>query len=104
MHKIRRLDYSIADSLKQLYKNRCQITGETVGDIYGNPVIEAHHIQYFTESLNNDTSNIIIINPNFHRIIHKNKPDFNSQDLCFIFPNGYKERVKLDLHIKKHLR
>jgi len=71
--KVRRLDYSIGESLKKLYDNRCQITGEKVGEEYGNEVIEAHHIEFFTTSLNNDSSNIIIISPNFHRIIHKNQ-------------------------------
>ena len=31
----------------------------------------SHHIDYFTRSQNNDSTNIIIISPNYHRIIHK---------------------------------
>ena len=34
----------------------------------------SHHIDYFTCSQNNDSTNIIIISPNYHRIIHKNNP------------------------------
>ena len=34
----------------------------------------SHHIDYFTRSQNNDSTNIIIISPNYHCIIHKNNP------------------------------
>ena len=38
------------------------------------------HIFYFTCSQNNDSTNIIIISPNYHRIIHKNNPHFNRKN------------------------
>ena len=37
------------------------MTGEKIGNEYNALVVEAHHIIPFTESLNNDTSNIIIL-------------------------------------------
>ena len=40
----------------------------------------SHHIDYFTHSQNNDSTNIIIISPNYHRIIHKNNPRFNRKN------------------------
>ena len=43
----------------------------TIKILIDQDVFEAHHIEYFTKSLNNDTSNIIIVNPSFHRIIHQ---------------------------------
>ena len=98
--KVRRLDQSIGETLKKLYDNRCQITGEKVGEEYGKEVIEAHHIEFFTTSLNNDSSNIIIISPNFHRIIHKNLPEFDRDRLEFRFPNGVIEKVSLDKHLR----
>jgi hypothetical protein len=99
LKKIRRLDRSIGDSLKKLYDYRCQVTGEKIGELYGTPVIEAHHIDYFTKSLNNDASNIIILSPNFHRIIHQNNPRFNRNTLTFEFPNGYHQKLILDNHL-----
>ena len=60
MKKVRLLDRSIGDTLKQLYDFRCQMTGERIGECFGANVVEAHHIISFTESKNNDTSNIII--------------------------------------------
>lgn len=100
IQKYRHLDLSIANSLKKLYDYRCQITGEKIGDEYGGNVIEAHHIEYFTKSLNNDSSNIIILSPNFHRIIHKNNPHFNREKLCFEFENGIVEKIRLDKHLR----
>ena len=98
--KVRKVDKSICDNLKQLYDYRCQVTGEKVGNEFGGSVIEAHHIDYFVNSQNNDSSNIIILSPNFHRIIHKFNPTFNHKTLEFCFENGIVEKVRLDLHLK----
>ena len=74
-------------------------TGKKVGDEYNALVVEAHHIIPFTESINNDTSNIIILSPSYHRIIHKAKPVFDRPSLSFRFPNGLVEKVKIDKHL-----
>ena len=97
--KIRQLDTSIGESLKRVYGYCCQMTGEHVGEQYGADVVEAHHIHPFTESLNNDTSNIMILSPNYHRIVHKAKPRFNHKTLSFEYPNGLIEKVKLNRHL-----
>ena len=55
-----------------------------------------HHIDYFTRSQNNDSTNIIIISQNYHRIIHKNvfdKPNDQSKD-CFSFGMARKRRMQ----------
>ena len=75
--KYRRIDRSIILTLKRFYDYRDEISGEKIGEQYGDSVVEAHHIDYFTRSQNNDSTNIIIISPNYHRIIHKNNPKFN---------------------------
>lgn len=100
LQKVRQLDRSIGDSLKRLYDFRCQMTGERVGESYDALVIEAHHIIPFTESLNNDTSNIIILSPTYHRIIHKAKPIFDRDKLAFCYSNGLVEKVMVDKHLK----
>jgi len=100
LRKVRKLDRSIGDSLKQLYDYRCQVTGEKIGDQYAVEVVEAHHISPFTISMNNDTSNIIILSPTFHRIVHAAKPTFNYQTLSFDFPNGISEKLKLNKHLQ----
>ena len=97
--KVRKLDRSICDSLKKLYDFRCQITGEKIGESFDGLVIEAHHIEPFVTSMNNDSNNIIILSPNFHRIVHKCKPFFNRKKLQFEFENGVIENVKINKHL-----
>ena len=98
--KYRKIDRSIILTLKKFYDYRDEISGEKIGDEYGDSVVEAHHIDYFTRSQNNDSTNIIIISPNYHRIIHKNNPRFNRKKFQFEFPNGEVLRLKLYEHLK----
>lgn len=98
--KYRRIDRSIILTLKRFYNYRDEIGGEKIGDEYGDSVVEAHHIDYFTSSQNNDSTNIIIISPNYHRIIHKNNPHFNRKKFQFEFENGEVLRLKLYEHLK----
>ena len=98
--KYRKIDRSIIRMLKEFYDYRDEISGEKIGELYGDSVVEAHHIDYFTRSQNNDSTNIIIISPNYHRIIHKNNPMFNRKKFQFEFPNGEVLRLKLYEHLK----
>lgn len=99
LQKVRQLDRSIGDSLKRLYDFRCQMTGERIGGQYDALVVEAHHIIPFTESMNNDTSNIIILSPSYHRIVHKARPVFDRTTFAFCYPNGLVDKVKLNKHL-----
>lgn len=98
--KYRKIDRSIILTLKKFYDYRDEITGEKIGDEFGDSVVEAHHIDYFTRSQNNDSTNIIIISPNYHRIIHKNNPYFNRKKYQFEFENGQVLPLKLYEHLK----
>ena len=98
--KYRKIDRSIILTLKKFYDYRDEISGEKIGDEYGESVVEAHHIDYFTHSQNNDSTNIIIISPNYHRIIHKNDPHFNRRKYQFEFENGEVLKLKLYEHLK----
>ena len=98
--KYRKIDRSIILTLKKFYDYRDEISGERIGNEYGYSVVEAHHIDYFTRSQNNDSTNIIIISPNYHRIIHKNNPRFNRKKFQFEFDNGEVLKLKLYEHLK----
>ena len=98
--KYRKMDRSIIRMLKKYYDYRDEISGEKIGSEYGDSVVEAHHIEYFTDSQNNDSTNIIIISPNYHRIIHKNNPHFNRNMFQFEFSNGEVLKLKLYDHLK----
>ena len=98
--KYRNIDRGIILALKEFYEYRDEISGEKIGEEYGDSVVEAHHIDYFTRSQNNDSTNIIIISPNYHRIIHKNNPIFNRKKFQFEFENGEVLKLKLYDHLK----
>jgi len=98
--RIRRLDRSIGESLKQLYDYRCQICAENFGRKRGTDTAESHHIAAFVASLNNDSDNIMVVCPNHHRVIHKVRPAFDRNDLRFRYPNGFEEQLKLDRHLR----
>jgi len=99
LKKIRHLSRGIGNSLKELYGYRCQICGEYIGEKYGSKLIHAHHIDYFTKSLNNNPENILIVCPNHHGIIHDCNPTFIRQEKAFYYPNGYIEKLKINQHI-----
>lgn len=97
--KIRKLNHAIGDSLKRLYGYRCQICGAYIGEAYESQVIHAHHIDYFSRSMNNDASNIMIVCPNHHTIIHDGNPVFNGKEKTYRYPNGLVEGLQLNKHL-----
>jgi len=101
--KIRKLNRRIGNTLKHLYDNKCQICGTKVGVEYNSNIIEAHHIDYFVKSLNNNYDNQLIICPNHHRIIHDTNAIFDKKQLKYTYPNGYIEGLALNFHLNGHL-
>jgi len=99
IRKIRHLSKAIGNSLKVEYGYRCQICGEYIGERYGSNLIHAHHIEYFTQSLNNNADNILVVCPNHHGIIHDMNPRFDRMEKVYCYPNGLKEGLKLNVHI-----
>lgn len=97
--KIRKLNKKIGDNLKRLYGYRCQICGRLIGEEYGSHVAEAHHIDYFVRSLNNDASNQIILCPNHHSIIHDVDPVFDRTRLLYTYANGVEEKLVINRHL-----
>lgn len=97
--RIRRLDRSIGENLKRLYKYRCQICAENFGKMRGVDTAESHHIKAFVKSLNNDSENLLIVCPNHHTVIHKAQPVFDRKRLIFAYPNGFEERLRLNKHL-----
>lgn len=91
-------DPKIIAQLKRLYKGKCQICGSRPLGLSVD-ICEAHHIDYFATSHNNNASNIIILCPNHHRAIHKLKPSFDPERLIFTYADGREESVQLNVHL-----
>jgi len=92
-------DPQIPNSLKKLYDCRCQICGARAVEMYGVDVSEAHHIELFSKTANNNADNIMIVCPDHHRIIHKAKPLFNKELLRFEYENGRRDVLKYNIHL-----
>ena len=99
LEKFRKLNREIGERLKSNYKFRCQICGQHVGEFYGVNLVECHHIAPFSESLNNDAENLLIVCPNHHRIIHAVKPEFIREQKLYRYPNGFEEILRLNEHL-----
>ena len=97
--KVRRLSKGIGNSLKIIYGFRCQICGQYIGERYGSDLIHAHHIDYFTKSMNNNADNIMVVCPNHHGIIHDRNPIFDREAKTYTYPNGYREGLKINYHL-----
>lgn len=97
--KIRKLNRKIGENLKLLCGYRCQICGQVIGEKYGSHIAEAHHIDYFVNSLNNDANNQMIVCPNHHSVIHDANPVFDRRRMVYRFDNGAEERIILNKHL-----
>ena len=67
--------------------------------MYGVDVSEAHHIDYFTKSANNNPGNIVILCPDHHRIVHKAKAVFNFELHQFEYENAKADPLMFNLHL-----
>lgn len=97
--KIRKLNRLIGENLKLLYGYRCQICGNLIGEEFGSHIAEAHHIDYFVTSLNNDAKNQMIVCPNHHSIIHDTNPVFDRKKLLYVYSNGMTQKLLLNKHL-----
>lgn len=99
--KIRKLNRKIGENLKLLYGYRCQICGQVIGEKYGSHIAEAHHIDYFVNSLNNDANNQMIVCPNHHSVIHDANSVFDRRRMMYRFDNGVEEKITINKHLMR---
>lgn len=97
--KIRKLNRLIGENLKLLYGYHCQLCGQLIGEEFGTHIAEAHHIDYFVNSLNNDVSNQMIVCPNHHSIIHDTNPVFDRKRRMYLYSNGIEQRLVINKHL-----
>lgn len=93
------MNNDIPKQLKSMYQHKCQICGASAKIMYGVDVSEAHHIDYFTKSLNNNAKNIIMLCPDHHRIVHKAHAIFNYENHTFKYENSKEDTLMYNLHL-----
>lgn len=98
-NKLRIYNKKIIQGLKKIYGGYCQICKDNPINSFGVDISEAHHIDYFVKSLNNNTSNIVILCPNHHNLIHKLNPSFDHNNRKFVFHDGKELGLLLNLHL-----
>ncbi|WP_127491299.1 HNH endonuclease signature motif containing protein [Paenibacillus glycanilyticus] len=96
--KTRRYKKSIINNLKKQYEGKCQICQYTSYPEHQIDIVEAHHIDLFSKTIDNSPSNIVILCPNHHRLIHAGKFVFDRENLSFISSS-----TSLEISINKHL-
>ena len=89
---------ALADGLKAFYECRCQICGQDFEARYGKSYAETHHIQYLHAGGPDISTNIVVICPNHHRIIHATNAHFNRDSLAYEYPNGLHELLQRNEH------
>ena len=98
-NKVRVYKTSIIKQLKKIYDGKCQLCGCRPFNSVDEDICEAHHIEYFSSSKNNDSANIIILCPNHHRLIHKLNPHYDAARQVFVYPDGRTEDIKINYHL-----
>ena len=58
-----------------------------------------YNMNYFYKSYNNDASNLIVLCPDHHRLIHKLNPKYDEEDKSFVFSNGKRLKITIDHHL-----
>lgn len=93
----------VIKKLKSKYKGLCQITGDILLSYkkYEVDVTEAHHIHYLSQGGADEvSSNIMIISPEWHRVLHKENPKYDAKNLLYIFSDGKILPVKFPGHLR----
>ena len=100
-HSYRVFRASIIQNLKKLYSGKCQICGNNPLAPLDVNICEAHHIDAFYKSKNNDASNILIVCPNHHKMIHLLNLQFDPERMAYVKDDSVVLSILFDLHLDK---
>lgn len=97
--KVRVYKKSIIENLKKLYEYTCQICNCNPGAEFGVDISEAHHIEYFVETKNNNPSNIIVLCPTCHSLLHATNAYLDRERMLFTMESGKSIQVSVNYHL-----
>lgn len=96
----RRYQRSVNTNLKVLYGGACQVCGWSSMDDWGVDVSEIHHIDPFARSFNHKLSNLMVLCPTHHRLVHATNAAFDRSSQSYTCAAGLVLKVVLDRHLK----
>lgn len=90
---------ALVTKLKGIYQDRCQLCGFDPQLLYGVSACSAHHIMYLSRGGQDELQNMLLVCPNHHQIIHATNAAFDFKNMHYVFNNGRREPLVLNLHL-----
>lgn len=94
-----RRNRSLVDDVQTMYDGRCQLCGFDPKLLYGVRACNAHHVVYLSRGGRDELSNLMLLCPNHHEVVHATNAVFDFADLHYVFLNGRREPLVLNKHI-----
>lgn len=89
----------LARQIHQMYNGRCQVCGFDPLLVYRVEACHAHHLVYLSRGGEDALSNLVLLCPNHHSVIHATSAVFDFRDLSFVFAPNHRERIALNQHL-----
>jgi 5-methylcytosine-specific restriction protein A len=80
---------ALVRELRELYQGRCQLSGWDPRAQYGADLCEAHHVHWLSRGGDDELHNLVLIAPNYHRLIHSLDAPFDYERRGFLVGDGF---------------
>jgi len=94
-----RRNRTLVEDLQRMYDGRCQLCGFDPRLLYGVRACNGHHVVYLSRGGPDDITNLMLLCPNHHEVIHATNAVFDFKDRHYVFPNNRREPLVLNTHI-----
>ena len=86
--------------LRDHYDGRCQVCEYDPRHAYGHYTCHVHHLIWRSRGGDDDITNLVLLCPNHHAIVHRDDAAFDYADLTFSYANGTVEPLRLNQHLQ----
>lgn len=91
---------TLVRQVHQMYHGRCQVCGFDPVLVYRVEACHAHHLVYLSRGGDDVLSNMALLCPNHHSVVHATNAIFDFRDLSFVFAPNHRERLALNHHLQ----
>ena len=88
------------EQLHSLYGGRCQLCGFDPELLYEARACRGHHIVYLSRGGRDELTNMMLVCPNHHEVIHATSAVFDFKDLRYVFSSGRREPLVMNRHLQ----